>query len=286
MDERVRESQIDRAWLRHAPEQGRIPREVWRKLRTFKRTIAPIAARLQAASAERDRIKGLLYDWACKGETGRARALAKLRRHFDLATITFPRQGIMWSWLAPPSCMLSVHRALADAGLDPVLTMPDNLACVLGGFGHALWRIAFFDPALSAPTVMAWLRHRPGHLRDAALLLLVETPERQPGAHWIAVKGDEVGDCLVSCSKWQPGPGDIAGWFLGEAHVVAPHVPDPAWVQMRKELDSDLSVYAPGAAGGELSSPRVDALFSIYARGGHTLDFSLLCWCYPFLNRG
>jgi hypothetical protein len=106
MDDRVRESQIDRAWLQHAPEQGRIPKDVWRKVRTFKRTIAPIADRLDAAVQDRDRIKGLLYDWTCKGDVGRARALAKLRKHLDLADITFPRGGIMWSWLAPRGCML------------------------------------------------------------------------------------------------------------------------------------------------------------------------------------
>jgi hypothetical protein len=75
-------------------------------VRTFKRTIAPIADRLDIAVTDRDRIKGLLYDYACKGEVGRARALAKLRKHLDLADITFPRQGIMWSWLAPRGCML------------------------------------------------------------------------------------------------------------------------------------------------------------------------------------
>jgi hypothetical protein len=62
-------------------------------------TIAPIADRVDVADTDRERIKGLLYDYACKGDVGRARALAKLRKHFDLATITFPRQGIMWSWL-------------------------------------------------------------------------------------------------------------------------------------------------------------------------------------------
>jgi hypothetical protein len=106
MDDRTRDRQIDKAWLQHAPEQGRIPREVWRNVRTFKRTIAPIADRLDAAVTDRDHLKTLLYDWTCKGEVGRARALAKLRKHLDLADTTFPRQGIMWSWLAPRGCML------------------------------------------------------------------------------------------------------------------------------------------------------------------------------------
>jgi hypothetical protein len=106
MDARVRESQIERGWLAHEPERARIPREVWRNLRTFKRTIAPIADRLDVAVTDRDRIKGLLYDWTRKGEVGRARALAKLRKHLEWANITFPRSGIMWSWLAPRGCML------------------------------------------------------------------------------------------------------------------------------------------------------------------------------------
>jgi hypothetical protein len=65
--------------------------------------VAPIADRLDVAVTDRERIKGLLYDYACKS---RARALAKLRKHLDLADITFPRGGIMWSWLAPRGCML------------------------------------------------------------------------------------------------------------------------------------------------------------------------------------
>jgi hypothetical protein len=73
---------------------------------TFKRTTAPIAERLDAAARDRDRIKGLLYDYACKGAVGRARELAKLRKHLDLAHITFPRHGVMWSWLAPRGYML------------------------------------------------------------------------------------------------------------------------------------------------------------------------------------
>jgi hypothetical protein len=97
---------LDRSWAQHDPVQGRIPREIMRNVRTFKRTIAPIAGRLDVAVNDRDRIKGLLYDYACKGDVGRARALAKLRKHLDLANITFPRQGIMWSWLAPRGCML------------------------------------------------------------------------------------------------------------------------------------------------------------------------------------
>jgi hypothetical protein len=106
MDGRVRESQIERGWLAHEPDRAKIPREVWRDLRTFKRTVAPIGDRLDAAVTDRDYLKGLLYDWTRKGEVGRARALVKLRKHLDLATITFPRQGIMWSWLAPRGCML------------------------------------------------------------------------------------------------------------------------------------------------------------------------------------
>jgi hypothetical protein len=57
----------------------------------------------------------LRYDYACKGATGRARALAKLRKHLRLADITFPRQGIMWSWLAPRGCMAINPETHGDA---------------------------------------------------------------------------------------------------------------------------------------------------------------------------
>jgi hypothetical protein len=115
MDARVRESQIDRGWLAHEPDRAKVPREIWRDLRTFKRTIAPIADRLDTASTDRERIAGLLYDWTRKGDVGRARALAKLRKHFPLATITFPRQGIMWSWPAPRGCMLIDPKTYGEA---------------------------------------------------------------------------------------------------------------------------------------------------------------------------
>ena len=84
------------------------PREVWRKVRTFKRTIAPIADRVDVAVTDRERIKGLLYDYACKGEVGRARALAKLRKHLEWTTITFPL-------LAPRGYMLIDPKAEGEA---------------------------------------------------------------------------------------------------------------------------------------------------------------------------
>ena len=78
MDARVRESQIERGWLAHEPERARIPREIGRQLHTFKRVIAPVAARVEAASNDRECIAGLLYDYVRKSDVGRARALAKV----------------------------------------------------------------------------------------------------------------------------------------------------------------------------------------------------------------
>jgi hypothetical protein len=107
MDNRVRESQIDRSWLQHDPAQGRVPREIYRNLRTFKRTIKPIADRIEAASEEHERIGSLMYDYGLKGAIGKQRALKRLRQHFELATLTFPRPGyFMWSWLQPRGSML------------------------------------------------------------------------------------------------------------------------------------------------------------------------------------
>ena len=76
MDARVRESQIERGWLAHEPERARIPREVWRQLRTFKRAIAPVAARIEAASNHRDRIAGLYEKgrrWPRQATAGQSR---------------------------------------------------------------------------------------------------------------------------------------------------------------------------------------------------------------------
>jgi hypothetical protein len=125
-------------------------------------------------------------------------------------------------------------------------TNKDDLARVRRHFGYTLRLLAHHD-GFAGPKVAAWLGQRPaGCLRDAPLLLMVATTERPDGAHWIAVKGSQVGDCLESYTQWQPGPGDIAGWHIREAHVVTPHVPSPEWRAMREDLDRMVGVYAPG----------------------------------------
>jgi hypothetical protein len=42
MDEIAR--QIDRSWSQHEPERDRIPAEIWRRVRAFKRELPPTAA--------------------------------------------------------------------------------------------------------------------------------------------------------------------------------------------------------------------------------------------------
>jgi hypothetical protein len=90
MDARVRESQIERGGLAHEPERARIPREVWRQLRTFKRTIAPVAARLDAASEDREPIADLMFDLVRKGSVGRARVNAPWTATYGFRRIERP----------------------------------------------------------------------------------------------------------------------------------------------------------------------------------------------------
>jgi hypothetical protein len=107
MDAKVRERQIERAWIKHDPSRAKIPQEAWRALRNFKKQIAPQAARVAVASAARDRIKGLMADYSRKGDVGRQRTFAKLKHHFYPATVERLKAGILWSWLEPRSAMLA-----------------------------------------------------------------------------------------------------------------------------------------------------------------------------------
>jgi hypothetical protein len=73
MDARTRD--IERAWLQHDPSRGKIPSESWRALRNFKRSLAPQAARVGAASDDGKRIKALMFDYSRKGDVGAQRTL-------------------------------------------------------------------------------------------------------------------------------------------------------------------------------------------------------------------
>jgi hypothetical protein len=57
MDARVRERQIERAWIAHDPSRAKIPQDAWRALRNFKKQITPQAARVGLDSNARERIK-------------------------------------------------------------------------------------------------------------------------------------------------------------------------------------------------------------------------------------
>jgi hypothetical protein len=78
---------------------------------------------------DRERIAGLLYDYVRKGDVGRARALAKLRKHLNLATITFSRQGIMWSFAISDEAMAELfHLARPLNPRDRTLFVEDVVA--------------------------------------------------------------------------------------------------------------------------------------------------------------
>jgi hypothetical protein len=107
MDARACEREIERAWLQHDPARAKITNEAWRALRQFKRTIAPLAARVTAAADDGKRIKALMYDYSRKGDVGAQRTFSKLKRHFHPALVERLQKGILWSWLDPRGAMLA-----------------------------------------------------------------------------------------------------------------------------------------------------------------------------------
>jgi hypothetical protein len=92
------------------------------------------------------------------------------------------------------------------------------LACALADLGYAMWWLDGYDRWLAGPLLAAWLRERPSHLRDAPLLILAEDPTRS-GAHWIAAKGWEIGDSLITDCEWRWGT-VFPDWRLRSAYVV------------------------------------------------------------------
>jgi hypothetical protein len=76
-------------------------------LRIFKRSIAPLAARVGLAADDGKRIRTLMMDYSRKGDVGAQRTFAKLRHHFYPATVERLQKGILWSWLDPRGAMLA-----------------------------------------------------------------------------------------------------------------------------------------------------------------------------------
>jgi hypothetical protein len=74
-----REAEIDRAWQQHDSDRAKIPVQIWRQLRIYKRTISADAARISKACDDAKTLRALLDDFTRKGHVGRHRALQKIK---------------------------------------------------------------------------------------------------------------------------------------------------------------------------------------------------------------
>jgi hypothetical protein len=120
-----------------------------------------------------------------------------------------------------------ICKALADAGHDGIKTTECDRGPVFSSFGYRMEPIECWcdgEPALSGPTVLAWLRRRSPGIYASPLLLLAEIRARR-GAHWIAVRGDEFGDTWLTGCRCQSGLSRLACWRLHGAFTVTPVPP-------------------------------------------------------------
>jgi hypothetical protein len=90
--------QIESAWRRHDPAQGRVPFEAKRRLYTFKRALTASAARIERHLSPHDPLLA-----ACIRRRGlpRQRALTALRMTLRDAVISGSKDCVEVRWLAP-----------------------------------------------------------------------------------------------------------------------------------------------------------------------------------------
>jgi hypothetical protein len=137
--------EIERAWIAHDPDRARVPPECWRRLRTFKRHIAPAAAKVTRVSADEPVLRPLVTDFLFKKKLGKARAMAKLKRILAPATFTVSEGGLMWSWLEPRGPLLNSDRP------------GEQQDCVLVNFGTTM------RYGRHAASMVAWSLELPDH---------------------------------------------------------------------------------------------------------------------------
>ena len=115
-----KQREIERAWALH---QGRrVPAEVWRRVRAFKRSIAPEAAKLSRALSDKTTMQRLFTDFPFKKGIGRARALARLQKHLTGATLQAGDGAVVITWLEPTGPLLDSE--------DPSLQQDCIIVCL------------------------------------------------------------------------------------------------------------------------------------------------------------
>jgi hypothetical protein len=94
--------EIDRAWLQHEPDRDRIPSDIWRRLRRFKKDFEPTSVKIRAVLAYESMLRQLVEQCTRRRGMARVRALKDARRAFPGATVKSVDLNILEiSWLAP-----------------------------------------------------------------------------------------------------------------------------------------------------------------------------------------
>jgi hypothetical protein len=98
----VRELEIDKAWQQHHPDRAKIPINVWRQPRFYKRGIATDAGRIAKACDDAKSIRELLDDFTRKGQVGRNRALQKIKHRLSPCRVeAVDKSAVIACWPEP-----------------------------------------------------------------------------------------------------------------------------------------------------------------------------------------
>jgi hypothetical protein len=110
------ERDIERAWLRHQPERDRIPTEIWRKLRLFKKQFEPTSAKIKAALSDEAVLRSLVEQCCNRRGMARQRILADTRRRFPGAQVKIAHKDVLEiSWLAPSPAVIASPKDHGEA---------------------------------------------------------------------------------------------------------------------------------------------------------------------------
>ena len=102
MDEVTRQRELDRAWSKHEPERDRIPSDIWRRVRAFKRELAPTAAIIENVLKREQLAQPLIVEAIRRRGVPRQKFVNNLRRMLPGANIRICHKEILEiSWLSP-----------------------------------------------------------------------------------------------------------------------------------------------------------------------------------------
>jgi hypothetical protein len=94
--------QIDRAWSLHEPERDRVPAEIWRRVRSFKRDLAPTACIIERVLKDQQLAQPLIEKCIRRRGVARQQFLSYLRKTLPGANVRIAHKEILEvSWLSP-----------------------------------------------------------------------------------------------------------------------------------------------------------------------------------------